>query len=90
MLRRMRASQLAAINSLGSYGFVDTEMLRGGVVKRTSEPLPATLMPNITAFIAKNKILLEFLVMRLNEVPLAGADGLKDRSGLEEFRYDYV
>ncbi|EIM26827.1 ABC-three component system middle component 5 [Microvirga lotononidis] len=90
MLQRMRPAQLAALNSLSSYGFLVPEHLKCGNVTRTDEPLPQSLEGKVNAFSEANRALFDFIKKKLSTLPLSGPNGLKAKTGLEEYRYDYV
>jgi hypothetical protein len=88
VFQRMLASQFAAKSALLKNGdwISDGEAL-------TSTPLAAHNQPLASAvdkYCEKNTELLRFLGEKLISVPLLGPGGLKERSGLGEFRYDVI
>lgn len=88
VFRRMLASQFAAKSALVKSGgwVVEEEAL-------TSVSYPdfnTDLRNAIDRYSEENTELLSFLGRKLISVPLLGPGGLKDRSGLGEFRYDVV
>lgn len=86
---RMRPAQLAALNSLAANGYIDADRFRNSVAKRTRRPLPAKVDAAVTKFISDNDDLIT-LLRSLGAMSLFGDGGLKERSGLQEYRYDHV
>lgn len=89
LFKRMRSSQLAALNSLAANGYIDADNFKESVVQRTMKPLPAKLSDRVRRYVLDHTDLLAFL-RSVSAVSLFGKDGLKERSGLEEYRYDNV
>jgi hypothetical protein len=90
MQQRIRPAQLAALNSLSSYGFIDVENWKAGVVVRTVKVIPAEIKANINFFLKRNCFLFEYIIGFLDKFEMKGKNGLKAKTGLEEYRYDYV
>ena len=88
VFQRMLPSQLAARAALLETESLERleERLRFKETAVESDTLRAAL----DRYSAENKELLSFLGKYLLHVPLYGSGGLKDRSGLGEFRYDVV
>jgi hypothetical protein len=89
MFKRMRPSQLAAINSLASYGYIDNDKFEKNLISVTTKSLPPSLAGEIDDYLKANSILFEFLLV-LGKLPMSSSDGLKAKTGLEEYKYDYV
>lgn len=87
ILLRMKSYQGAALKCLASYDLIDTEELNKGYVKRTDRPIPGEIKDKITQLNTEQENVLK-LVLGFNELPLFGKLGLKDRTGLIEFKYD--
>ncbi len=80
--------QTAALHSIASRGLIDRDRFQAGVVRRTAEPLPPALATAIQERSAKTPELIDLVSHDLTQLPLLGKNGLKDRSGLLESRYD--
>jgi hypothetical protein len=87
-LRQIEGLQEIAIRSLASKGFIKSDELERGLVVRTDRELPAELMLADKDELPDDQRLLDFVAVGLAEVPLAGENGLKARTGLLEHRYD--
>jgi hypothetical protein len=90
MFRRMRPAQLAAVNSICSFGYIGKEEFISGNSLRTPKELPENLGKEVMDFRAQNSELFFFFESVLDKLPLQGGDGLKHKTGLDEYRYDYV
>ena len=88
--RDMEHIQNAVIRSLGAANHLDQLALNEGVVLRTKKQLPDGLVNAFENFNIKENSINKFLLEKLVDVPLNGIDGLKDRTGLMEYRYDNV
>jgi len=86
----MRHVQLAALGCLAAADIIDGAKLPSGIVERTNKPLPSKLEAAITNFMADENEVMQLLATKVAEMPTAGPNGLKDRSGLLEYRYDAV
>ncbi|WP_313058629.1 ABC-three component system middle component 5 [Agrobacterium cavarae] len=90
MFKRMRPAQMAALNSLCSYGYLSPADFEGERVVRTAKEIPSSINLNVRSHVAANAVLFGFIKNFLHELPITGALGLKAKTGLEEFRYDYI
>jgi hypothetical protein len=88
VFRRMLASQFAAKSALLKNG--DWVSDDGAVSFVTLATYNRPLASAVDKYCAENSALLQFLGEKLVSVPLLGPGGLKDRSGLGEFRYDII
>lgn len=88
VFQRMRPSQLSAWAALSQFGIVEVHDNVNHV--REGDFCSTALQVKIEAYRREHKELLPFLWNKLAKVPLLGPGGLKDRSGLGEFRYDVV
>jgi hypothetical protein len=78
--------QKIAINCLVSAGYVDSEVIKSGYILRTDKKISIEMY---SAIQVQNKIPINnFIIEKLASLPLLGKDGLKDRTGLIEYRYD--
>lgn len=87
---RMAPLQNAAIRLLLSAGVLDPDGYRDGVLRVTEIDLPGELTSRILELDAEQEQLLSFLTDDLAGISLLGPKGLKDRTGLLEWRYDSV
>ena len=88
VFRRMLASQYAARTAMAKTG---SWVVTGDAVTAVAHPdFNAKLRDAIDQYCEENSELLSFLGEKLISVPLLGPGGLKDRSGLGEFRYDVI
>lgn len=84
--REMEHIQLAAIRCLAGAGIIETDALRLGILKSSEKPIPPSLNPD--AQLLANETLTTYFLKTLASLPLTGPNGLKDRSGLLDHRYD--
>ena len=87
IFERMQPYQMSALKSLASYGLIDNKELAKGIVKRTSQEVPKELIEKINELSVEKSNILK-LILGFNELPLFGKMGLKQRTGLLEFKYD--
>lgn len=73
--------------SLIAKGLLEADAFANGSLKRTSARLPASIS-DAFANATDDQALVDFLAKDLAEIPSAGANGLKDRTGLLEHYYD--
>lgn len=90
LFERMRTTQMSALSALASYGFIDASDFDKGLVALGEKPLPQAVSLRVQTFVDANRNLIDFLTQRLGKMDLYGANGLKARSHLGEFRYDDV
>lgn len=86
---RMEPAQIAAVQTMATSGALDEEALVEGIVKFEPFEAPEDLELRVVAANAENPQALE-IVKTLSAYPLLGSGGLKDRSGLLEYRYDKI
>lgn len=86
----IRQVQLAALGSLAAAGYLDATQLEAGTVARTQKQVPDGLRDMAEEFMKKDSGLGDAIVSAFAPIPTFGPNGLKDRSGLLEFRYDNV
>ncbi|MDR6412370.1 ABC-three component system middle component 5 [Paraburkholderia terricola] len=88
--REMRHIQEAALKSVAASGLIDIERFESGFVTRTQMPVPPALRNRLDEFVAANGPVVEGVLKGLSGIPLLGHDGLKHRSELMEYRYDFA
>ncbi len=86
----MKPFQSVAIQSLASRSYLDPISLAKNEIAFTDKAVPAALSERISAANSDDKAVIEFLSALANEYELSGVGGLKDRTGLLEFRYDAI
>jgi hypothetical protein len=87
---RMKPIQIAALESLAEKQIIDAAELKNGNVIRTEISLPPALVARVSSANAREPQLMEAISALGSEYPLLGQNGLKDRTGLLEYRYDAV
>lgn len=87
ILQRMKSYQLAALKCLVSYDLIDGDLLTKKIVKRSQKPLPQDFIKEFLNISTERSNIIK-LVIGFAELPLYGAIGLKQRSGLLDFKYD--
>jgi ABC-three component (ABC-3C) system Middle Component 5 len=87
---RMKPIQIAALESLAEKQIIDAAELKNGNVVRTEISLPPALVARVSSANVREPKLMEAISALGSEYPLLGQNGLKDRTGLLEYRYDAV
>lgn len=82
--------QDAAIQTLVMQGILDGDAFGMGQVLLVEGLIPEKLSSKIDAINGAQADLMKFLFDDLDAIPFEGLNGLKDRTGLGEFRYDIV
>lgn len=90
MFKRMRPAQMAALNSLCSYGFLSPVEFEQEKIVRTAKEIPPTIAAKVKRQVTANAVLFGFVKNFLDLLPITGVSGLKAKTGLEEYRYDYI
>lgn len=85
---RMKPYQLAALKYLASYGFLNSEMLSGGIIQRTKKKIPAKLHARMVDLNEQQEVVIALMGGPFNDLPLHGDRGLKFRTKLIDFKYD--
>ncbi len=88
--REMRHIQEAALKSIAATGLIDVKRYEAGFVVRTENPIAAAIDAKLKAFLHESGPVVEGVLSGLSQIPLLGHDGLKHRSQLMEYRYDYA
>lgn len=87
IIDRMKSYQLSALKCLASYGLIDSVLLTKNIIKRTEKPIPEELNIKVLELTIEKSNVIK-LIVGFWELPLYGKMGLKDRTGLIEFKYD--
>lgn len=81
---RMNPYQISALRYLASYGLIDNNLFQKNLIKRTDKKLPNELQEKLSEINTEKENIIK-LVKGFNFLALRG---LKERTGLLEFRYD--
>lgn len=87
IIERMKSYQLSAIKCLASYGLIDSALVSKNIVKRTNKDIPLELSNKLNELTVEKQNVIK-LIVGFWDLPLYGKYGLKDRTGLIEFKYD--
>ena len=87
---RMAPMQDSAIQTLVNQGLFEADSFEQNLAALSERPLPAPLLARIRKANDSQADLLTFLLIDLEAVPFDGSNGLKDRTGLSEYRYDII
>ncbi|MES3006622.1 MAG: ABC-three component system middle component 5 [Pseudomonadota bacterium] len=80
----------AVFDMLASIGLIDSEMLKKGSVYLLRDHLTNEISQVIENSSSIDQDISELAIKDLAQIPLLGVNGLKDRSGLMDHRYDLV
>ena len=86
----MRHIQEAALKSIAASGLIDLERFAAGYVVRSKAPIPPSLAAKLKEFVMANSPMTAGVLDNLSQIPLLGNNGLKHRSELMEYRYDFT
>lgn len=87
---RMSSIQGVALQSLAWNGYLQIDDLRSGLVLRSDKELPVALSGRIAEVNLRDEKIMKALQAILTDYPFKGVGGLKERTGLLEYRYDSV
>lgn len=82
--------QLTTLRGLAARGILVPESLVEGWVRRSSQELRSDVQQILNETALEMNDVHKFVVDVLIRLPLGGKGGLKDRSGLAEYRYDVI
>ena len=82
--------QNSATRLLAASDVFNSKKLEEGIISRTSRELPTEFSRTMSDSTNHTGTLIDFVVTQLRALPLRGIGGLKQRSGLMEYRYDPV
>ena len=89
LFERMKNAHVSASQTMAAKGIIDPAVLRDGFMRFGEFALPTDYQERIRAANQKDLLTLDIL-KALSAYSLLGHDGLKDRNGLLEYRYDNV
>lgn len=84
----LRPTHEGALACLAAAGFLSQSDLVAGKATRTATSIPRELSNRCAALMHSEELFFRDMANQLLNIPLQGPNGLKDRSGLMEFRYD--
>lgn len=87
---RMEPFQRAAVSTLAMKGIVSTSFWAEGSLKFPTDSVPHAIAERCVSLNAAHKEFVAALRSLSSDYELYGKGGLKDRSGLLEFRYDAI
>ena len=85
---RMKAFQLTAYRSLAAFGLIESSELLNNRIVRTNKTVPSTLLSRFDATNEGERYVLSLVASALNNLPLYGPKGLKQRTKLLDYKYD--
>lgn len=88
--RDLEQIQNAAVRLLAASEVFDSTMLEEGIISRSNSALPEELERSISTMQSQPNKLTAFVLAELSTLELQGVGGLKQRTGLMEYRYDPV
>ena len=88
--RDLEQIQNSAIRLLAASDVFDSKKLESGIISRTNRALPTEFSKTTSDSSSQSNTLIDFVLTQLSVLPLQGNGGLKQRSGLMEYRYDPV
>lgn len=86
--REMEPIQLASARLLAASRLLDAELLSSGIVQRSEVVVPPALKDSLDRQNESGDAVSTYILTKMSEIPLAGLNGLKQRTGLMEYRYD--
>lgn len=88
--RDLEQIQNAAVRLLAASEVFDSRMLEDGIISRSDRALPEELQRSTSTIQNQPNELTKFVLADLSNLELQGTGGLKQRTGLMEYRYDPV
>lgn len=90
IFERMKPYQSAALKCLASYGFIDSKELTKNIVRRTDKEIPNELKEELRKMNIKEENIIKLVRSPINDLPLLGKSGFKDRTKLIDIKYDTI
>lgn len=88
VFERIRPYQITALHCLASYGIINTELLRENRISVISDEKLASFQVEFEALSEREQNVIAIMTSHFYFVSLFGANGLKNRTGLLESKYD--
>jgi hypothetical protein len=86
-IQQLRGIHETIARSLAAKGFIEPTKFEEGLLVRTEQAIPPELL-RMFADAMDDAALVNMLAVEMAAIPLTGSDGLKNRTGLLEHRYD--
>ncbi|MBE4753215.1 hypothetical protein G4177_34205 [Corallococcus sp. ZKHCc1 1396] len=90
VFKQMAPIQAQGVRLLLSVGLASVEQTDDTRVRRSEMPIPPEISEAISKRNSEQVSLMALLAKDVASMPLRGKNGLKDRSGLMEFKYDAI
>jgi hypothetical protein len=90
VFNRMEPMLISAFATLAQNELLNHADWQRGEIKSTAAYVPEPLAQRVKDINSEQRELIEFLEVLASEYGLLGLNGLKDRTGLLEFRYDAI
>ena len=90
VFNQMSPIQAQGVRLLLSVGIASVEQADETRVRRSEMPIPSEVLEAIEKRNSEQASLVALLTKDVASIPLRGKNGLKDRSGLMEFKYDAI
>lgn len=84
----MEQIHVAALRALAASNLIEKDKLDSGLAERSSTELPSDMLDMIALSKKRDPEMIDFILFGLGKMETQGVNGLKDRSGLLEYRYD--
>lgn len=88
--QEMRHIQEAALRSIAASGLLNMGAFAAGYISRSNTSIPSSLDKKLKAFLSEGGPIAMGVIKGLSAIPLLGHDGLKHRTQLMEYRYDFA
>jgi hypothetical protein len=88
VFEKIRPYQMAALNCLASYGVINKDLLKENRVSIISNETLRSFQVKFEDLSDKEKNVIAIMTSHFYYISMFGVDGLKDRTGLMESRYD--
>ncbi len=88
IFERLKPYQIAALNSIASYGIIDKSLLNQNRILIVNKEILDEFVYSIHDISDKEKNVIALMTGHFNQVSLFGVDGLKNRTKLMESKYD--
>lgn len=88
--QEMRHIQEAALRSIAASGLLNMGAFAAGYISRSNASIPSSLDEKLKTFLDEGGAVARGVLKGLSAIPLLGHDGLKHRTQLMEYRYDFA
>lgn len=88
VFEKLKPYQLAALNCIASYGIIDKSVLNQNRISIVNKGILIEFVQKYDELSDNEKNVISLMTTHFNQISLFGVDGLKNRTGLMESRYD--